>query len=103
MTLTAVRNTSSTVDASFSVDDVLYSGHNSLMSEKPRICLPLTLEARIDQILANARVRAVKFGTHQADRIDDRYITLVLKDGEYRQYSAESFEKALTAAEAWLK
>lgn len=103
MTLTAGRNTSSTVDASFSIDDVLYSVHNSRMSDKPHICLPITLEARIDQILSDSRVRAVKFGAHQADRMDDRYITLVLKDGEYRQYSAESFDKALSEAETWLK
>ena len=87
----------------FRLTSVLYSGSNSHMSDKPHICLPQTLEARIDRILADARVRAVKFGTHQADRMDDRYITLVLRDGEYRQYSAESFEKALSEAETWLK
>ena len=73
------------------------------MSDKPHVCLPLTLESRIDLILSYARVRAVKFGTHQADRMDDRYITLVLRDGEYRQYSAASFADALTAAETWLQ
>lgn len=73
------------------------------MSEKPRIVISQTLETRIDQILANPRVRAVKFGAHQAEREDDHYVTLVLKDGEYRQYSAASFADALTAAETWLQ
>lgn len=82
---------------------MLYSGSNSRMSEQPRIVISSTLETRIDQILANPRVRAVKFGTHQSEREDDHYVTLVLKDGEYRQYSAASFVEALTAAETWLQ